>query len=71
MVVELTLVIFMCFQFLKDRQHLKQRKMSFFSFTKSENRRAEQVSWYQWEGGGGGEKVWEGEYGANTVYTCM
>jgi hypothetical protein len=19
----------------------------------------------------GGEKVWEGEYGANTMYTCM
>jgi hypothetical protein len=22
------------------------------------------------EGGGGGESVWEGEYSANTVYTC-
>jgi hypothetical protein len=22
-------------------------------------------------GGGGGERVWEGEYGANKVYTCM
>jgi hypothetical protein len=21
--------------------------------------------------GGGGERAWEGEYGANTVYTCM
>jgi hypothetical protein len=27
--------------------------------------------WYQWEGRGYGERVWEGEYGANTVYTCM
>jgi hypothetical protein len=26
---------------------------------------------YQWEGGGGGERVCKGEYGANTVYTCM
>jgi hypothetical protein len=26
--------------------------------------------WYQWEGEGGGERVWEGEYGANTGYTC-
>jgi hypothetical protein len=22
--------------------------------------------WYNWEGEGGGERVWEGEYGANT-----
>jgi hypothetical protein len=29
------------------------------------------VCWYQWEGGGGGEMLKEGEYGANTVYTCM
>jgi hypothetical protein len=27
--------------------------------------------WYQCEGGGGGERAWEGEYGANIVYTCM
>jgi hypothetical protein len=27
--------------------------------------------WYQWEWGGSGERVWEGEYGANTVYTSM
>jgi hypothetical protein len=36
-----------------------------------ENKRADQVlseNWYQWEQGGCGEK---GEYGANTVYTCM
>jgi hypothetical protein len=39
---------------------LKQRKMSFFSFTKSENRWAKQAllgGWYQWEGGGCGERV--------------
>jgi hypothetical protein len=22
-------------------------------------------------GGGGGERVWEGEYGTSTVYTCI
>jgi hypothetical protein len=42
--------------------YLNQAKMSFFSFTKSENRRVEQVpsGWgvlYQGEGGGGGERV--------------
>jgi hypothetical protein len=25
----------------------------------------------KWEGGRGGEIVKEGEYGVNTVYTCM
>jgi hypothetical protein len=54
---------------------LKQTKMSFFfSFTKSENRRAEQVlsggSSIN-EEGGREERVREDEYGANTVYTCM
>jgi hypothetical protein len=42
----------------------------FFFFTKSENRRVEQVlsgGWYQWKEG----EVWEGEFGANTVNTCM
>jgi hypothetical protein len=56
--------------------YLKQTKMSFiFSFTKSENKKAEQVlpcrSWYQWEGRRDGERVWEGEYSANTMYTCV
>jgi hypothetical protein len=46
---------------------------SFFSSTKSENRRVEQVlprveCWYQWEGEGVEER---GEYGAKNVYTCM
>jgi hypothetical protein len=56
--------------------YLKQ-KCHFFSFTKSENRMAENRSclggegWYQWELGGGGERMWEDEYSINTVYTCM
>jgi hypothetical protein len=46
----------------------------FFLLQKSENRRVEQtLSWglYQWEGGGYGERVKEGEYGANSVHTCI
>jgi hypothetical protein len=39
----------------------KQKIHYFFSFTKSENRRVEQVlsrgGWYQWERGGCGERV--------------
>jgi hypothetical protein len=55
---------------------LSKNFILFFSFTKSENRRVDQVLpeskvWYQWEGRGGGERVKDGEYGANTVYTCM
>jgi hypothetical protein len=57
--------------------YLKQTKMSFFFFTESENRKAKQI---QLRGGGEGvdtsgkgeggeERVWEDEYGANTV--CM
>jgi hypothetical protein len=41
--------------------YLKQAKCDFFSFTKSENRRAEQFlsggDLYQWEQGGGRERV--------------
>jgi hypothetical protein len=43
-----------------------------FSFTKSENGRAKQVlpgGLVPVEGGGGGERAWDGEYNANTVYT--
>jgi hypothetical protein len=29
------------------------------------------VDSYQWEQEGGGERMWEGEYGANAVDTCM
>jgi hypothetical protein len=51
--------------------------MSFCFFTKTENKRAEKV--FPWEGavgtsevgGGCGERVWESEYGANIVNTCM
>jgi hypothetical protein len=56
--------------------YLKQTKMKFFfSFTKSENRRVEQVLpggiGATGRGAGGGERVWDGEYSANTVYTCI
>jgi hypothetical protein len=47
---------------------------SFFSFTKSENRRVEQVlpgDWYSRRGRRGGEREWNGEYGANTVHICI
>jgi hypothetical protein len=27
--------------------------------------------WYQWDGGGCDERVKEGKYVENTVYTCM
>jgi hypothetical protein len=48
--------------------YLKQIKMSFFfSFTKLENRRAEQVLSGGLAGGGCKERMWEDEYGANTV----
>jgi hypothetical protein len=55
---------------------LKQTKISFFSFTKSEKRRVEQIlpggrDLYHWKRGGGRERIWEGEYSVNTVYTCM
>jgi hypothetical protein len=54
--------------------YLKQTKLSFvFPFT-SENRRAEYVlpvgGWYL-QKEEGWERAWEGEYSANTVYTCM
>jgi hypothetical protein len=46
----------------------------FFSFTKSENWRAEQVlpGWFGTsEGGRRWKREREGEYGANTVCTCI
>jgi hypothetical protein len=52
---------------------LKQT-MSHFSFSKLENKRAEQVclgGLVSMGGGVDGGRVWEGEYGANTVFTCM
>jgi hypothetical protein len=55
--------------------YLKQTKMPFFFFYKIrewEGRKGPASgSWYQWEGGGGDERVWESEHGANTVYTCI
>jgi hypothetical protein len=54
--------------------YFKQAKLSVFSFTKSENRSAEQVlpgDLVPVGVGADGERVWEGEYSANTVYTCM
>jgi hypothetical protein len=48
--------------------YIKQTKMSFF------NRKVKQVlsrGWYQWEGEGYKERVWEGECGENIMYSCM
>jgi hypothetical protein len=54
--------------------YLKQAKMLFF-FTKSVNRRAEQVLsgvvGISGSKGGCGERVWKDEYNANTVYMYM
>jgi hypothetical protein len=56
--------------------YLKQTKMSFFSFFYKIGEQEGWTGpswggWYQWERGGGGERVWEGEDSANTVYICM
>jgi hypothetical protein len=52
---------------------LNKQKCGFFFIykIKGEQNRSCLVGWYQWERKGGGEKVWEYEYGANTVYTCL
>jgi hypothetical protein len=58
--------------------YLRQKKNVFFfhfSSIKSGNRRAEHVlGLWQWlvtvGEEKGGERVWEGEYGSSTVYTC-
>jgi hypothetical protein len=53
---------------------LNKQNCHYFSFVKSENKMVEQ------DLSGGliqvgerkrGEKLWKGEYSANTVYTCM
>jgi hypothetical protein len=51
---------------------LNKEKCHFF-FTKAENRRAEQVlpEEVRTSVGGGGKRVYEGEYSANTVYIYM
>jgi hypothetical protein len=55
--------------------YLKQKMPSFFfSFTELENRRAKLVLPGGVGTSGRGErwgKVWDGDYGASTVYTCM
>jgi hypothetical protein len=45
--------------------------MLFSSFTELENSRVEQVLARWCFGGRLWGRTWEGEYGANTVYTCM
>jgi hypothetical protein len=50
--------------------YLKQAKMPFFFFTKTENEKVKQVLswyWYQWEGEEHKERVKEGEYGENIM----
>jgi hypothetical protein len=53
--------------------YLKQTKISFFFFNKIREQeiRTDPVwrGWFQWEGGGCGERVWEGEYGKISVDT--
>jgi hypothetical protein len=55
---------------------LTNKKVIFFFFYKIRGQKGRQNrfclrGWYQWEGKGCGERVKEGEYGANTVYTCV
>jgi hypothetical protein len=59
-------------------RYLKETKKSFFSFTKMsffffhKTREQDLSRGLVAVGRGGGEKrAWEGEYGANTVYSCM
>jgi hypothetical protein len=51
--------------------YLKQKYHFSFFYKITEWNRSCLENWYQWEGRGGGERVWEGEDGANSVYTCM
>jgi hypothetical protein len=55
--------------------YLKQTKMSFFLLqnwrTGGWNSPVGQGGLVPVGGGGYGERVWEGEYAINTVYTCM
>jgi hypothetical protein len=53
--------------------NLKQTETSVFFFYKIRELegRTDPVYWYQWEQGECGERAWEGEYSANTVYTCV
>jgi hypothetical protein len=54
--------------------YLKQKCWVFFFYKIEEQEGRTSPVWggsYQWEVGRSGEKVKEGEYVANTVYTCM
>jgi hypothetical protein len=55
--------------------YLKQTKMSFFLFfykiKEQEGRTGTVWGLVPVVGGRYGERVWEGEYSANTVYTCV
>jgi hypothetical protein len=42
-----------------------------FSKTGQEGKIGPVWDWYQWEGGGYKERVAEGEYHGNTMYSCM
>jgi hypothetical protein len=47
-----------------------------FFFQKLENKKVKQVlggggGWHQWEGQGYKERVLEGEYGKNIMYSCV
>jgi hypothetical protein len=56
------------------KQTNKKKSTVFPSLTKEQKGRtgpAWEGGWYRWEREGGGERVWEGKYDANTVSTCM
>jgi hypothetical protein len=46
--------------------------LKFKPVAKMKDRKIKQVLLgYQWEGGGNKERVTEGEYGGNTMYSCI
>jgi hypothetical protein len=53
--------------------YLKSTKMSFFSLLQNQRTEGQNRSCLGRliPVGGGKERVWEGEYSANTMYTCM
>jgi hypothetical protein len=53
------------------RSYLKQKCYFFFSFTNSKDRSICLGGLAPVGGGGGEEKVREGEYSADAVYSCM
>jgi hypothetical protein len=49
---------------------LIKQKMSIYKIVDQEGGTGPAWSgWYQWGGGRGGQRAWEAEYSANTVYT--